>query len=57
MGGAGGGGRPPPLSLDQTEARKAEKKFLETPPPLLIWRFLIRHCKRGKLGNKIPRLL
>ena len=41
MGGARGG-RPPPLSLDQTKARKAEKKFFgdpsPPPPPLFIWR-------------------
>ena len=28
------GEAPPPIYLDQTEARKAEKKFLETGPPL-----------------------
>ena len=27
---------PPPLFLDQTEARRAEKKFLETAPTPLI---------------------
>ena len=57
MGGARGG-RPPPLSLDQTEVRKAEKeifcRLLPPSPYLKVW---IRHCKRGKLGNKIPRLL
>ena len=26
-------GGPPPLFLDQTEARRGEKIFLETPPP------------------------
>ena len=30
----GPGGPCPPLFLDQTEARRAEKNFLETPPPL-----------------------
>ena len=30
------GARPPPLFLDQTEARRAEKDFfLDRPPPLL----------------------
>ena len=58
MGGArGGGGRPPPLSLDQTEVRKAEKKFLGDPSPSPYLKVWIRHSKRGKLGNKIPRLL
>ena len=33
-GGAGPGPARLPLFLDQTEARKAEKKFLETPLPL-----------------------
>ena len=33
MGGARGGGRPPPLSLDQTEARKAEKELFGDPSP------------------------
>ena len=33
------GDRPPPLFLDQTEAQRAEKKFLATGPPpyLRIW--------------------
>ena len=37
-GGSRGGARPPPpsLFLDQTEARRAEKKILETGPPPLI---------------------
>ena len=37
MGGAWGSAPPPPLFLDQTEARRAEKKFLGTGwpgPPL-----------------------
>ena len=29
----GGGGRLPPLLLDQTEARRAEKMFLRPAPP------------------------
>ena len=34
-GGLGVGRGPrPPVFLDQTEARRAEKKFLETTPPL-----------------------
>ena len=56
MGGARGG-RPPPLSLDQTEVRKAEKELFgdSSPSPYLkVW---IRHSKRGKLGNKISRPL
>ena len=32
--GPGGPNPPPPLFLDQTEARRAEKNFLETPHPL-----------------------
>ena len=32
--GRGGPSCPPPQFLDQTEARRAEKLFLETPPPL-----------------------
>ena len=32
MGGARGA-HPPPLILDQTEARRAEKDFFETAPP------------------------
>ena len=32
--GEGPGGAVPPLFLDQTEARRAEKKNLETTPPL-----------------------
>ena len=32
MGGARGA-HPPPLILDQTEARRAEKNFFETAPP------------------------
>jgi len=37
--GPGGGGRPPPLFLDHTEARRAEKSFLETGPRsyLRVW--------------------
>ena len=31
--GRGPGLPPPHLFLDQTEARRAEKKFFETPPP------------------------
>ena len=31
-----GGPPPPPLFLDQTEARWAEKNILETPSPLLF---------------------
>ena len=34
-GGAGGGGLVPPFFLDQTEARRAEKTFSDTRPPLL----------------------
>ena len=30
-----GGGRLPPLLLDQTEARRAEKVFFKTAPPAL----------------------
>ena len=50
------GGPGPPLFLDQTEARRAKKIFLEDPPPppsqslddrvlpyLKVW---IRHCMR-----------
>ena len=33
-GGSRGGARVPRLFLDQTEARRAEKIFLETGPPL-----------------------
>ena len=29
------GARPPPLCLDRTEARGAEKNFFETEPPLV----------------------
>ena len=32
--GEGQGGQSPPLLLDQTEAKRPEKKFLETAPPL-----------------------
>ena len=59
--GSRGGARaspPPHLFLDQTEARRAEKKFFETAPPpslppyLRVWmtgpptylKVLIRHC-------------
>ena len=59
MGGARGG-RPPPLSLDQTKARKAEKKFFgdPSPPPptslyLKVW---ILHCKRGNWETKFHDL-
>ena len=31
--GPGGPAPPPPLVLDQTEAQRAEKNFLETPSP------------------------
>ena len=36
-GGARGarGARPPPLCLDRTEARRAEKNFFKTEPPLV----------------------
>ena len=45
-GGPKGGAReacPPPLFLDQTEVRRAEKMFLGPPPPpfLKVW---VRHC-------------
>ena len=54
-GGSRGGARGgwPPLLLDQTEAQRAEKIFLETPPPYLrVWmtapppylKVWIRHC-------------
>ena len=38
-GGSRRGARGPPLFLDQTEARRAEKKFFETSPPphLRVW--------------------
>ena len=32
--GEGPGGAEPPLFLDQTEARRAEKDFFRPPPPL-----------------------
>ena len=54
MGGAGGG-RPPPLSLDQTEARKAEKKLFgdpSPPPPSPYLKVWICHCKRGNWETK-----
>ena len=37
------GGPVPPLFLDQTKVRRAEKMFLEPPPPpfLKVW---VRHC-------------
>ena len=37
--GEGARGGPPhtPICLDQTEARRAEKKFFGRPGPLLIW--------------------
>ena len=34
-----GGAAPPPLFLDQTKVRRAEKMFLEPPPPPLFSRF------------------
>ena len=53
----GPGGLRPPLFLDQTEARRAEKNFLDTvpppfslglddqpPPPLPYLKVWIRHC-------------
>ena len=53
---------PPPLFLDQTEARRAEKNFLETapllisgsgwPPLPLIWRSLFQFSLT--YGNKWP---
>ena len=54
MGGArgGGGGRHPPLSLDQTEARKAEKKFFGDPYPSPYLKVWICHCKRGNWETK-----
>ena len=38
-GGSRGGARGarPPLFLDQTEARRTEKKIFETPPYLMVW--------------------
>ena len=53
MGGARGG-RPPPLSLDRTEARKAEKKCFgdPSPPPSLYLKVWIRHCKRENWETK-----
>ena len=60
MGGARGG-RPPPLSLDQTKARKAEKKFFgdPSPPPphLSLSEGLDPPLQTRKLGNKISRPL
>ena len=57
MGGArGGGGRLPPLSLDQTEARKAEKKFLGDPSPSPYLEVWIYHCKRGNWETKFHDL-
>ena len=56
----GGPSHPSPLFLDQTEARRAEKNFLEDrtspylrvwmtapPPPPLILKVWIRHCHRS----------
>ena len=54
--GPGGGGRPPPLSLDQTEVRKAEKKFLGDPSPSPYLKVWIYHCKRGNWETKFHDL-
>ena len=53
------GSRPPPLFLDQNEARRAEKMFfwdwLPPSPYLKVW---IRHCKRhNTTDEKIRKLL
>ena len=47
-GGGGGGATPPPppprrLLLEQTEARRAEKVFLETGPSPFYLKIWIRH--------------
>ena len=51
MGGARGS-RPPLLSLDQTEARKAEKKFFGDPSRAHYLKVWIRHCKRENWETK-----
>ena len=53
---------PPPLFLDQTEARRDEKKILRDHPPFLskgldnrappYLRVWIRHCPASFIGNK-----
>ena len=54
LGGGGGvwAAALPPLSLDQTEARKAEKKFLGDPSPSPYLKVWIRHCKGGNWETK-----
>ena len=38
-----GGPAPPPLTLDQTQARRAEKRFLETAPRPLHFSYKVNH--------------
>ena len=51
MGGARGS-RPNLLSLDQTEVRKAEKKFFGDPSPSPYLKVWIRHYKRRNWETK-----
>ena len=52
-GGSRGGGGPAPLILDQTKARRAKKKFLETAPQAT---FLVRleafTTNRSEIGGQ-----